>query len=205
MTTLGGLPLNSYVNKLRTLGPDSSKQWYLQETMPLSWAPLQTPQLKGDKLDAVRKHEQNQESQHHAELNQRGKTLLFLSRGSMQRRSYVRVHHIYAVPIKQLQACSRYAKLAHMVRLDEFGYRRVMEVLKLAPEPWESSTERSVAAAPQRLKNLRDEEIAQFNAIELAERQSRQDEAVMQQGPSDIRQSPLGDVFGVEAEGRESC
>ncbi|TGO32747.1 hypothetical protein BHYA_0291g00030 [Botrytis hyacinthi] len=205
MTTLGGLPLNRYVNKLRTLGPDPSMQWYLQETMPLSWTPLQTPQLKGDKLDAVRKHEQNQESQHHAELNQRGKTLLFLSRGSMQRRSYMRVHHIYAVPIKQLQACSRYAKLAHMVRLDESGYRRVMEVLKLVPEPWESSIERSVAAAPQRLKILRDEEMAQFNAIQLAERQPRQDEAVMQQGPNVTQQSPLGNASGVEAEGRESC
>ncbi|KAF7896522.1 hypothetical protein EAF00_006536 [Botryotinia globosa] len=205
MTTLGGLPLNRYVNKLRTLGPDPSMQWYLQETMPLSWSPLQTPQLKGDKLDAVRKHEQKQESQHHAELNQRGKTLLFLSRGSMQRRSYMRVHHIYAVPIKQLQACSRYAKLAHMVRLDESGYRRVMEVLRLVPEPWESSIERSIAAAPQRLKNLRDEEIAQFNAIQLAERQPRQDEAVMQQGPNVTHQSPLGNDSGVEAEGRESC
>ncbi|TGO14456.1 hypothetical protein BTUL_0053g00560 [Botrytis tulipae] len=205
MTTLGGLPLNRYVNKLRTLGPDPSMQWYLQETMPLSWTPLQTPQLKGDKLDAVRKHEQNQESQHYAELNQRGKTLLFLSRGSMQRRSYMRVHHIYAVPIKQLQACSRYAKLAHMVRLDESGYRRVMEVLRLVPEPWESSIERSVAAAPQRLKNLQDEEMAQFNAIQMAERQPRQDEAVMQQGPNVIQQSPLGNASGVEAEGREFC
>ncbi|KAF7931128.1 uncharacterized protein EAE97_009337 [Botrytis byssoidea] len=205
MTTLGGLPLNKYINKLRTLGPDTSMQWYLQETMPLSWTPLQTPQLKGDKLDAVRKHEQNQESQHHAELNQRGKTLLFLSRGSMQRRSYMRVHHIYAVPIKQLQACSRYAKLAHMVRLDESGYLRVMEVLKLVPEPWESSIERTIAAAPQRLKNLRDEEMAQFNAIQLAERQPRQDEAVMQQGPNVTQQSLLGNAFGVEAEGREPC
>ncbi|TGO67678.1 hypothetical protein BOTNAR_0037g00150 [Botryotinia narcissicola] len=205
MTTLGGLPLNRYINKLRTLGPDPSMQWYLQETMPMSWTPLQTPQLKGDKLDAVRKHEQNQESQHHAELNQRGKTLLFLSRGSMQRRSYMRVHHIYAVPIKQLQACSRYAKLAHMVRLDESGYRRVMEVLKLVPEPWEPSIERSIAAAPQRLKNLRDEEMAQFNAIQLAERQPRQDEAVMQQGPNVTQQSPSGNAFGVEAESRESC
>ncbi|TGO18769.1 hypothetical protein BPAE_0365g00010 [Botrytis paeoniae] len=205
MTTLSGLPLDRYVNKLRTLGPDPSKQWYLQETMPLSWIPQQTPQLKGDKLDAVRKHEQNQESQHHAELNQRGNTLLFLSRGSMQRRSYMRVHHIYAVPIKQLQACSRYAKLAHMVRLDECGYRRVMEILKLVPEPWESSIERSVAAAPQRLRNLRDEEMAQFNAIQLAESQARRDEAVMQQGLDVTQQNPLGNASGVEAEGRESC
>ncbi|KAF7924858.1 hypothetical protein EAE99_006335 [Botrytis elliptica] len=203
MTTLGGLTLDQYVNKLRTLGPDPSKQWYFQETMPLSWIPIRTPQQKGDKLDTVQKHEKNQESQHHAELNQRGKTLLYLSRGSMQRRSYMRVHHIYAVPIKQLQACSRYAKLAHMVRLDEAGYRKVMEVLKLIPEPWESSVERSVAAAPQRLRNLRDEEMAQFNAIQLAESQARQDEAVMQQGPNVAQQSPLGDFTDVEAEGHE--
>ncbi|KAF5868475.1 uncharacterized protein Bfra_012386 [Botrytis fragariae] len=205
MTTLSGMPLDKYVNKLRTLGPDPSTQWYLKETMPLSWVPQQTLQVKGDKLDAVRKHEQNQESQHHAELNQRGNTLLFLSRGSMQRRSYMRVHHIYAVPIKQLQACSRYAKLAHMVRLDECGYRRVMEVLNLVPEPWESSIERSVAAAPQRLGNLRDEEMAQFNAIQLAESQARRDEAVMQQGLNVAQQSPLGNASSVETEGREFC
>ncbi|KAF7908087.1 uncharacterized protein EAF01_003842 [Botrytis porri] len=205
MTTLSGMPLDKYVNKLRTLGPDPSTQWYLKETMPLSWVPQQTPQLKGNKLDAMRKHEQNRESQHHAELNQRGNTLLFLSRGSMQRRSYVRVHHIYAVPIKQLQACSRYAKLAHMVRLDEYGYRRVMEVLSLVPEPWESSIERSVAAAPQRLTSLRDEEMVQFNAIQLAESQPRRDEAVMQQGYNVVQQSPLGNASDVEAEGRESC
>ncbi|TGO63865.1 hypothetical protein BCON_0010g00300 [Botryotinia convoluta] len=205
MTTLGGLTLDKYVQKLRTLGPDPSKQWYLRETMPLSWAPLETPQLKGSKLDALKKREHNQESQHHAELNQRGNNLLFLSRGSMQRRSYMRVHHIYAVPIKQLQACSRYAKLAHMVRLDECGYRRVTEVLKLVPEPWESSIERSVMAAPQRLRNLRDEEMAQVNAIQLAESQPRQDEAVMQQGLSVAQQSPLGNASDVEAEGRESC
>ncbi|EDN95026.1 predicted protein [Sclerotinia sclerotiorum 1980 UF-70] len=36
MTTLCGLSLHGYVQKLRTLGPDTSKQWYLQETMPLS-------------------------------------------------------------------------------------------------------------------------------------------------------------------------
>ncbi|KAF7946165.1 hypothetical protein EAE96_009168 [Botrytis aclada] len=205
MTTLSGMPLDRYVNKLRTLGPDPSKQWYLQETMPLSWVPLQTSQLKGDKLDTLRQREQDQESKHQAELNQRGNTLLFLSRGSMQRRSYMRVYHIYAVPIKQLQACSRYAKLAHMVRLDESGYRRVMEALKLVPEPWETSIERSVAAAPQRLRNLRDEEMAQFNAIQLAESQSRRDEAVMQQGFNVVQQSPLGDASGVEAKGHESC
>ncbi|KAM0138744.1 hypothetical protein ACHAO1_003343 [Botrytis cinerea] len=205
MTTLSGLTLENYVQKLRTIGPDPSKQWYLQETMPMSWAPQETPQLKGSKLEALRKPERDQESQYHAELNQRGNTLLFLSRGSMQRRSYMRVHHIYAVPIKQLQACSRYAKLAHMVRLDECGYRRVMEVLSLVPEPWESSVDRSVASAPQRLRNLRDEEMAQFHAIKLAESQSRQDEAVVQQGLNVAQQSPLGNASDAEAESRESC
>lgn len=80
-----------------------------------------------------------------------------------------------------------------------------MEVLNLVPEPWESSIDRSVASAPQRLRNLRDEEMAQFNAIKLAESQSRQDEAVGQQGLNVAQQSPLGNASGAEAESHESC
>ncbi|KAJ8059567.1 hypothetical protein OCU04_011223 [Sclerotinia nivalis] len=196
MTTLCGLNLQGYVHKLRTLGPDTSKQWYLQETMPLSWVPQQTSNLKGSKLEEVIRHEKRLETEHHAELNERGNTLLSLSRGTMQRRTYMRVHHIYAVPIKQLQACNRYAKLAHMVRLDEPSYRRVMESLNLVPDPWESSVERSVASAPQRLRDLRDAEMARVNAVRVTDHLRLQQEAADQQrSPTDVA---AGELNGYE-------
>ncbi|KAF7855395.1 hypothetical protein EAF04_010138 [Stromatinia cepivora] len=200
MTTLCGLNLKGYVHKLRTLGPDTSKQWYLQETMPLSWVPQQTPDLKGAKLEEVIKHEKRFETEHHVELNQRGNTLLSLSRGTMQRRTYMRVHHIYAVPIKQLQACNRYAKLAHMVRLDERSYRRVMESLNLVPDPWETSVERSVASAPQHLRDLRDAEMAR---VRVTDHQRLQQDAADQQGLTTSQQRSPSDVAAVELTGYE--
>ncbi|KAF7882370.1 uncharacterized protein EAF02_005733 [Botrytis sinoallii] len=157
MTTLGGLTLDMYVNKLRTLGPDPSKQWYFQETMPLSWIPIRTPQQKGDKLDAVQKHEQNQESQHHADAAKP----CCISRGVACRDGRTCVY------ITSTPSPSSSCKLAAVSR-------------------------KAFAAAPQRLRNLRDEEMAQFNAIQLAESQARQDEAAMQQGPNVATAKPIG-------------
>ncbi|CAD6445357.1 a1ae2214-67ea-4537-9cfd-911cd8c1bc04 [Sclerotinia trifoliorum] len=203
MTTLCGLSLQGYVRRLRALGPDTSKQWYLQETMPLSWIPQQTSDLKGSKLEEVREHEKRLESKHHAELNERGNTLLSLSRGTMQRRTYMRVHHIYAVPIKQLQACSRYAKLAHMVRLDEPSYRRVMESLNLVPDSWETSVEKSVASAPQRLRDLRDAGMARLNAVRVTDRLCLQQEAAEQQSLAISQQKSPTDVAAGDVKGYE--
>ncbi|KAI9642701.1 hypothetical protein NHQ30_008432 [Ciborinia camelliae] len=162
MTTLKGLGMRRYLQKLRSLGPDPSSEWFLKLTMPLSWVPQEHIQLKGGELKRAVQTEQRVEVQHHAELHQRGNNLLSLSRGSMQRRTYVRVHHIYAVPLKQLQACSRYAKKAYMVRLDEHSFRTVMQSLGLVAGSWEEDVQRSVASAPQRLREIRDREMARL-------------------------------------------
>lgn len=164
MTTLKCLSLEPYIQRLRTLGPNESSEWFLKQTMPLSWQPQKKRDISSAQLERSKKIERRLEIEHAPELLRRGNELLFLSRGTMQKRTYVRVHHIYAVPLKQLQTCSIFARKAWMVRLDEGSYRTVMERLGLEPGPWEENVQKSIEAAPERLQRLRDEEMARVHA-----------------------------------------
>ncbi|QSZ32093.1 hypothetical protein DSL72_001662 [Monilinia vaccinii-corymbosi] len=199
MTTLTGLGMESYLHKLRTIGPDESAEWFFKHTMPLSWQPQKKRGLSGAKLEQARETERRLEMEHGPELLQLGNGLLSLSRGTMQKRTYVRVHHIYAVPLKQLQACSVFAGKAWMVRLNEESYRTVMERLGLQPGPWEDDLRRSMDTAPERLLRLRDEEMARVHASELAQDQSSQDEAAQQRCLHAGQQSSWSDVAAGQA------
>ncbi|ESZ92032.1 hypothetical protein SBOR_7579 [Sclerotinia borealis F-4128] len=204
MTTLNGLTLRQYMKKMRNLGPDPSSNWYFQYTMPLSWTPnIFGGEANRAKLEKVANVERRTEIEEREKLDRDGNNLLFLSRGTMQRRTYVRVYHIYAVPLKQLQACNRYAPKAHMIRLDEKSYRTVMERLGLRPDPWEDDVNRSVAMAPQRLRDLRDAEMARVNAMRSADDESRRDEAATQQRLNADQQHSLSDVAAGKAKGDE--
>lgn len=176
MTTLGGLSLHDYAEKIRNHGPDISKQWYFPLTMPL--------EQKGHVPSVALR----------SELAMRGNNVLVLGRGAMQRQSYVRVNHIYALPLSQLQACSRFDRQAYCVRLDEKSFGIVMHKLGLSPGPWENDVRRSVASAPQRLLLLRDSEMVRFNAIRLAEGQSLENNAASQQRLDTGQQGSLSDV-----------
>ncbi|RAL65490.1 hypothetical protein DID88_001056 [Monilinia fructigena] len=164
MTTLKCLSLEPYIERLRNIGPNESSEWFLKRTMPLSWQPQKKREFSSAQLEQSKKVERRLEIEHGPELLRRGNELLFLSKGTMQKRTYVRVHHIYAVPLKQLQTCSIFARKAWMVRLDESSYGTVMERLGLNPGPWEENVQKSVEAAPERLLRLRDEEIARAYA-----------------------------------------
>ncbi|KAB8300856.1 hypothetical protein EYC80_002784 [Monilinia laxa] len=164
MTTLKCLSLEPYIQRLRSIGPNESSEWFLKRTMPLSWQPQKKRELSSSQLEQSKKIERRLEIEHGPELLRRGNELLFLSKGTMQKRTYVRVHHIYAVPLKQLQTCSIFARKAWMVRLDEGSYRIIMERLGLKPGPWEENVQKSVEAAPERLLRLRDEEMARSHA-----------------------------------------
>lgn len=174
MTTLHGLELHDYIEHIRHNGTDVSRNWYFALTMPLEHE-------SGTPDDATR-----------MEFAQRGNNFLHLSRGGMQRQSYVRVNHIYSVPLAQLQSCNKFNKPAYSVRLSKDSYNIVMNKLGMPPEDWEDNVEKGVASAPRRLAQLRDEEMARSSGSQSPLPQYHPDEVAEKEHLVPDRQGSAG-------------